>query len=686
MKNAVLLTLFCLCMATVAGQQTRQDSITYLDEVILEDPAISRGLGITQPQTLGIKKLNTYGPVAPVAALNQLPGVFVLSGALNTNRITIRGVGSRTPFGTDKIRLYYQNIPVTNGTGFSTIEAFDLENLYAVNVVKGPKATAFGGTLGGTILLRAKEGGLGESRLRYGFTAGSYDLVKNNLSLQLRNAKSQFNLAVNQLSTEGYRENNAFYRKGALFSASFDLNRGHGIDLLVNYIDYNAQIPSSLSASDFETNPTMAAANWKASRGMEANRYSLVGLTYGLQLNPRTNIANTLFYSYLDHYEPRPFNILDEFTNTYGFRSVLNGRMGNANYYFGLELFKDEYIWATYENGFADNNGLGSVQGEQLSDNKEFRRQFFAFTTLNFPLGKSVNTQIGLQLNRTVYDYRDLFNTGTGNKNARREFNWLVLPSLEIQYRPSDALLLHANISRGFSNPSLEETLTPDGIINPEISQATGVQTEVGGKWFSGPGSNLELTLFQTRIKNLLVAERVGEDQFIGRNAGSTRLRGLELSGDFKWPLSTETVLETRLSYTYYAHRFLDFRDGDDDFSGNELTGVPANRLHLNSGLRFNKNAGVTVLYDYVDQIPLTDSNSLYSDAYHLFNLRAEYGFRWFRTVQVQLNFGVQNLFDKNYAQSVLINAVGFGGSEPRYFYPGNGRNFYSGIVFTWSI
>ena len=44
------------------------------------------------------------------------------------------------------------------------------------------------------------------------------------------------------------------------------------------------------------------------------------------------------------------------------------------------------------------------------------------------------------------------------------------------------------------------------------------------------------------------------------------------------------------------------------------------------------------------------------------------------------VDFGINNIFDESYAQSVLINAVGFGGAEPRYFYPGNDRNFYGGL------
>jgi hypothetical protein len=34
-------------------------------------------------------------------------------GALNTNRISIRGIGSRAQYGTQKIKAYYEGIPLT---------------------------------------------------------------------------------------------------------------------------------------------------------------------------------------------------------------------------------------------------------------------------------------------------------------------------------------------------------------------------------------------------------------------------------------------------------------------------------------------------------------------------------------------------------------------------------------------
>ena len=54
--------------------------------------------------------------------------------------------------------------------------------------------------------------------------------------------------------------------------------------------------------------------------------------------------------------------------------------------------------------------------------------------------------------------------------------------------------------------------------------------------------------------------------------------------------------------------------------------------------------------------------------------------------LKLGFNLGINNVFDARYAQSVLINAVGFGGAEPRYFYPGNDRNYYGSFKISYQL
>ncbi|WP_446050651.1 TonB-dependent receptor family protein [Zobellia laminariae] len=686
--KSFFLALFSIFLTQITKAQSpsQKDSVTVLQEVILTDTVITKNAtGIVPSSVIDTKSFQNYSPIDMVSAINQIPGVFVLSGALNTNKITIRGIGARSQYGTDKLQLYYNDIPLTNGTGSSTIETYDLENLDGIEVIKGPKGTAYGTGLGGAIILHSGENTKEATSLENNFTTGSYGLLKNNLSFSHSDTKLSLMVRYGHMETDGYRENNRFERDGILVNTSYKINSKNKVSFLLNHIDYSAQIPSSISRSAFDEDPKQAAFTWKSAQGFEDNNYTLAGISYQHEFSSRLENTTSIFYTYLDHYEPRPFNILDEITNGYGFRSRFLGNFNflqrKAEYTFGAELYKDEYNWGTFENLYEENNGNGSLKGGRISDNKEFRRKFNGFGSLTLPLTDQFTAQIGLNINKTHYDFRDKFNSGSDNKNAKRDFKAIVLPSLDLNYKLNEYHFIYANISRGFSNPSLERSLTPEGVINPDIAQETGINYELGGQFnFFKKNLHVDLAVYRMDIKNLLVDQRIGEDQYIGKNAGSTKHQGIDLELSYTIALTPQLQLRPFINYTLSDFSFVEFIDGENDFSGNPLTGVPKNRL--NSGLQMQMNNGFywNTTHQYVDKISLTDANTLYSDAFNVLNTKIGYRKELSSRFTIGLNLGINNIFDTKYAQSVLINATGFGGSEPRYYYPGNGRNWYGGL------
>lgn len=688
--NVALLS--CFLVLYVNAQTTPKDSVTTIEikEVILTNTFKKNATGITSSAIVNSEILETFSPLDITTSINQVPGVYALSGALNTNRITIRGIGARTPFGTDKLRLYYNNIPITNGTGSSTIEAFDLENLGSIEVIKGPKGTAYGANLGGAILLKSRTPKYNTTVLSNNFTLGSYNLIKDNLSVQHNSDAFYIGLNYNHTYLDGYRENNSFKRNGLLLNTEYRINASNTIGLLVNHIDYIAQIPSSINQTDFNEDPTQAAGNWLAAQGFEDDIYTLIGVHYKGKLSERLENTSSIFYSHLDNNEARPFNILNEATSGYGFRTQFKGYLNinttKIEYTLGGELYKDKYDWKTFRNEYRDNNGNGSLQGEQISNNTEYRDQLNIFGSFNYPITNKFRAQFNLALNQTTYDFRDLFNNGEDNKSASRSFDPILLPSLSLEYAWSPLYNLYFNVSRGFSNPGLEETLTPDGVINPNIEQEKGMSYEIGSSLkLLENNLLLNISLYQMNIKDLLVGERIGEDQYVGRNAGKTKHQGLEIDANYKFPFIGGSILKPFVRYTHNNHSFVDFIDEGEDFSGNSLTGVPKNKLDagfyfLLDGFYWNTT------YQFVDKIPLTDANTLSSDQFSVFNTKIGYKKGITDKLTLGISIGVNNLFDTKYAQSVLINAVGFGGAEPRYFYPGNNRNYYGSFKVNYRL
>lgn len=659
-------------------------NIENLEEVILSSTYQKESKVIIPTEKITLEKLDVYSPIDLVSAINETPGVFIQSGAINTNRITIRGVGSRTLYGTNKIRAYFNGIPITNGIGETAIDAFDPEDLQSLEIVKGPKATQYGTNLGGTLLLNSKQAAVGESFLKSNLTVGSFGLIKNTVTIATSSEKLSLTLNYDHLQTEGFRENSDYDRKTLLLNSTYKINEKSEFGFLLNYVDYFAQIPSSIGKTAFEEDPSQAAFTWKEAQGFEDNKQIWAGLSFTHRFSKNFSNTSSIFYTYLDHYEPRPFNILDEFTNGYGARTVFakdfSFLKNKANLSFGGEFYKDEYNWKTIENLYEDNNGNGSLEGNLLSDNIEKRDNLNVFATVTLPFTEKFKGQFGLNFNKTNYKFNDQFNLGEANKNADRDFDPIFAPNINLLYQFNENISSYFNFSRGFNYPSIEETLTPEGIINPELGPEKGFNYEVGSELFLFKRKiHFQVNAYLLDIEDLLVAQRVGDDQYIGRNAGKTEHKGVELSLSYTQALNQFLYFSPYINAEITDHTFVDFMDTENDFSGNQLTGVPDKKV--NGGINFGfKNFILNTNFLHIGEMPLNDANALYSGKYTVFNTKAAYKTKLSKQLSFEINAGINNFTDKKYASSVLINATGFGNSEPRFYYPGMPRNWYSGF------
>ncbi|MCT8341139.1 TonB-dependent receptor [Flavobacteriaceae bacterium TK19130] len=642
-------------------------------------------------KTLTEEKLGEFDPVDAIDALNQTEGVYIQNGAQNTNRITIRGVGSRTLYGTNKIRAYFNGIPITNGTGSTEINSFNINALAAVEVVKGPKATQYGTNLGGTLLLSTKTPLNDGAEVSNTFTIGSFGLLKNSFTAIVKDDKLTLFANYDHLELNGFRENSFNNRNNYLISANYDLSERLSLGILIRHTNNISEIASSLSETDFNEDLTQAAFTWGQAQGFEDNRQTLTGISLESTISETFSNTTSVFYTYLDHYEPRPFDILEEFTHSYGLRSIFATSYSladrNATLSFGGEWYEGDYNGRTFQNLYEENNGNGSLQGDLLSDNDEKRRQLNFFATTIIPISEKFKTEIGLNVNTTNYDLTDSFNVGEENTSADRDFETIVAPNLSLLYDITRNWSLYGNISRGFNYPSVAETLTPEGIVNPEIGPEIGWNYEVGTEAnFLSNRLQVKVAAYLLSITDLLVAERVGNDQFVGRNAGNTHNRGIEVGVNYSSEIFQNFTLSTYANADFNFHKFIDFVDGDEDFSGNELTGVPDKKL--SGGLTLKHISGMYVLGNvlHVGSQPITDANDLYSDSYTVLNLKAGYNTTLLENFKLSLSAGINNVADATYASSILINASAFGGNEPRYFYPAPPINYYGGLGVTYTF
>lgn len=623
--------------------------------------------------------------------LNQVPGVFMQSGTFTTNRITIRGMGARSPFGTAKIRAYLDDIPLTNGVGETTLEDIDLSLVQSVEVWKGPSSSFYGAGLGGVLLLHPFSSSSNSASFAEAqFQTGAYGTHREVVRTVLSDTESplQLQLNYNRLESDGYRENNQLQRQSMSALGKVQAGKGHELTAIVQYTDARAEIPSSINRKDFDENPRKAAANWASVKGFEDYDRLLAGISHrmdwwkGAQGQTMSSIVS-LFSTIRNNYESRPFNILREQDQSMGVRARMEYRKNPLRkvptFLAGVEYFTERYNWTT-------NATRSGVLDTLLSDNQELRRYVNYFASYQAEWGARWTASAGLNLNTTTYTLTDYFTRDGVDLSGAHPFKLLSSPRVSLGYRLHPQASAFATLSHGFAAPTLEETLAPQGTINPDIRPEKGWNLEAGskGNYLNGRMS-YAWSVYAMWIQDLLVSRRTAEDAYIGVNAGKTLHRGLEAALAYAL-LQRPWQLDLSLSATIARYTFLEFKDDQGgDFSGNQLTGVPPQHLGASLYMRAPMGMYAHLSYEFTDAYPLRDDNALFSDPYHLMHVKAGYRHsikKW----ELEYYVGVQNLTNTHYAGMVQVNASAFGTQQPRYYYPGMPRNAYTGIQLRRNI
>jgi iron complex outermembrane receptor protein len=163
-----------------------------------------------------------------------------------------------------------------------------------------------------------------------------------------------------------------------------------------------------------------------------------------------------------------------------------------------------------------------------------------------------------------------------------------------------------------------------------------------------------------------------------------TQRQGVEASLDWR-PLR---LLAIDVAYTWLDAEF------DQDFNacttvpclagdtpvdkGTRMPGVPEGYLY--AGVAWGGETGWTARVDgrYVDAVPVNDVNSASAPSYALADVSAGYGMRranW----RARLSLRVDNVFDKKYVGSVIVND-----GNSRYYEPGPDRGFMAVLDLGW--
>ncbi len=605
------------------------------------------------------------------SALATLPGVVMQQGTSSTVKLTLRGIGSRYPYGTKKIKAYLDGIPLYSVEGETTFDDIAPEFLQRIELLRGPASSVYGASLGGTMILQTRRADPGIHALHYSGSVASFGTLKNTVSYSGPTAHGELLASFATSRSDGYRENNRYAREAFLVSYRHQFNPKLSGSLLLNGSTVRSQIPSSVDSATLVTNPRSAASRWLQTRGYEHPARVLGGYQLSYRIAEHWNLTASAFTTSAQTEENRPFNFLDESGISYGGRVVVGysrtGQQLSHQLHFGSNLYRERNNSAIYEN-----SGGEGVKGKLLQSGRQRIGQNDLFAQWEITRRPFILTA-GVNLNSSGFRFADRYSDDGLDQSGRYTFDPIVAPRLALAWNPLPHLHLYGAFNHGYSIPSLSETLSPLGLINRDIRPERAQSWEAGSRLhLFGERTSLELIGYRMRVLDLIVPKRVAEDIYVGQNAGSSLHRGLEFSvQQWLWDKEGNFNAVATLNGALNRFTFEEFNDEGVDYAGKKLPGLPERQL--TAALELNSRQGFYARLELIasGRMSVNDLNSSYSKGYTLLNGSAGYQLPLSDHWSLDALLRISNLANKRYVSMVVVNAAGTAATPPRYYYPG---------------
>ena len=701
----LLLTIFLIHFSCLLfGQPNKETTVVAADTT---NERLSRQnydlseIQITAYRTTGQLK-STAGSVSAITAdqlensavniassLSTVPGIVMQEGTFGTVKLTLRGIGSRYPYGTKKVKLFFGDTPLYSAEGETTFDDVNPEYLSRIEVLRGPASSIHGASLGGTIILYPRRAEMNLEEIKLNSSIGSYGYFKNGVSYSNGTTKNDLLIALSGIQSEGYRENNKYSRTSFFVNQNKIFSKKLSGNLILSGSKIRAQIPSSIDSATLVNHPQKAAANWLKTKGYEHPDRIFTGYSLRYKTPGNWDYSASVFLNSRKAEENRPFNYLDESGFAYGGRILSRyiKKQGNNSFHFlgGTNLY-----FENIQNSISENTGGNGIKGALQQKGKESIYQTDLFTQLEVRI-KQLSITGGVNLNLAGFRFTDQFTSDTLNQSGNYHFAPILAPRLSISWNPLNDIYLYTSVNKGFSIPSLSETLSPLGLINRDIKPEKAWSFEGGFRAsLLNRATFIDLAFYYMRVTDLIVPKRVAEDVYVGMNAGSSLHKGIEITVQ-QWIIGHKHIgsadhfaLIANLNYANNRYNFQNFAENNIDYSGNRLPGMPDQTFSGSLDLKTPIGLYTRLELNSSGKIPLNDLNRQFSNGWLVMNLKAGYVFEILKKLKIDATLKVNNLTDERYASMVVVNAPGTASRPPRYFYPGLPRWYTCSVILTY--
>lgn len=624
------------------------------------------------------RDIERFGNTNPLEVLNSQAGIRLEERSPGSYRLAIRGSSLRSPFGVRNVKVYWNNIPISDGNGQSYFNQLDINSIGSIEIIKGPSGSIYGAGIGGVVNLQTKNAASGNV-LSTGLHLGSYNTLNSFVSYQNGSSKNNLFLNFSTNKTDGYRENSGMTRQSLNLSNSFFL-KNHVVTVFGLLSDLDYYTPGGLTQVQMDANPKAARPKAGATPGTAEQKAAIRQKIGILGVSDAWNLKNNFDLNYAVYYTANalqnPFitNYEERNEKTGGYRAVLSKKINELKLWLGSEGLKTSSSFDVYDN----NKG---VKGTARYIDRIVSGQNSVFFQGQWSLPYEFVLSAGFSLNAQSYDFsREPMQAGIAKVNISDNPVVPFSPRVSLVKGLGTYSSVFVNLSNGFSSPTAQELVSSvQNSPNFQLLRAEkGLSREFGFKHRSNGLWNPELVFFQQIIKNGLVRNlnESGNEYFL--NTGEIIQNGIEFTNNLLLvkpnKVSFIKVSNLGLNFVYNDFNYKKFLSGTSDFGGKELPGI----AKYNGFLKFDieQQSGYFLNFDlnYLSKMPLNDLNSVYSKDVLISQIRGGYN-KVIKKVGLKVYGGIDNLFNEKYSSGYDFNAFG-----NRFFNPSPPRNFNGGL------
>ncbi len=666
MKVLTLSFLLLIGFLQVVDAQIITDTLTAnLDEIQIEATYSPITIGhATMALTYRVRTDDDIS-ARPGATMDELtfsiPGISIQNRenyALG-ERMTIRGLGWRSPFGVRGVQVLLDDLPLTVADGQTIMNMIDPAMVRKVELLRGPSATFWGNSSGGVLYLSTmpeRDAPL----VQYRGYAGSFETLKQELRFNYTTDQTRLYGYTTYFNTDGYRDHSAARLYRGSLGIEQTLTEDSRIKFNANYTSMpKAQHPGALTDQMLEDSPRAARDNFQNTSAGKQFDQAMAGVSYLHDFE--TGVMDlSLHGTYRDLHNPLPFGYVGLERYAGGARGTYSFRQLPFNLDTGFELRIQQ------DDRFETDN-INGERGDQISvEQTETVTNQAVFLRSSLPLSQSLTFSAGLRADRIQFKGEDELGE---DLEGERDF-FALNPSAGLIYR-FESSQWFANFSTSFESPTTTELVNrPEGGngFNQNVDPERAISFETGLRGiFQALNADYDITVYRMQVRDLLLGyqtETAGPVFF--RNEGETDHYGLEASIRF----STNPMYSLELMTNVLRAVF-----NEGEYDGNDLPGVPTFR----SGAIFTIRPGsqnFTLDAQFTDSYAADSDNNNMTDSYFVTDLRwTASPIALSNSVSVKPFFNLMNVFNERYASSVNIDA--FGG----FFYePGTTRSFNAGL------